>query len=420
MKIKTKELSYDEVMRLPKSAAKPPRKPNRLLSLILRMVSSTDLKDVGFTYTRKNMEAAGDGPWLILMNHCSLLDIKMVFKIMYPKPFSIVCTSDGFVGKEWIMRLGGCISTQKFTSDIRLFSNIVYAVNDNKTSVLMYPEATYSFDGRTAAVPKGMGIVLKRIGVPVVMITSEGSFTRDPLYNGLQKRKVKVSATVECLFSTDELKKASVDEIDETLNKAFDLDYFKWQEEKKIATTEPFRADHLNRVLYKCAECGAEGMMEGKGITLKCKKCGKEYEMDIYSRLHAKDGDTRFEHIPDWYDWERAEIRKEIDNGTYSLSVPVDIAIMVDYKAIYKVGSGVLRHGLDGFVLDGCDGKLHYEQAAYAQYSVYSDYFWYEIGDVICIGDSDCRYYCFPKEGDVVAKTRMAVEELYKKTVDRS
>ena len=47
-------------------------------------------------------------------------------------------------------------------------------------------------------------------------------------------------------------------------------------------------------------------------------------------------------------------------------------------------------------------------------YSVYSDYFWYEIGDIVCIGNNDCLYYCFPKKKDIVAKTRLAVEELYK------
>ena len=48
-------------------------------------------------------------------------------------------------------------------------------------------------------------------------------------------------------------------------------------------------------------------------------------------------------------------------------------------------------------------------------YSLYSDYYWYEIGDVICIGDHDALYYCFPKDKDVaVAKARLATEELYK------
>ena len=37
------------------------------------------------------------------------------------------------------------------------------------------------------------------------------------------------------------------------------------------------------------------------------------------------------------------------------------------------------------------------------------------MGDVIGIGNRDMLYYCFPKgSGDVVGKTRLAVEELYK------
>ena len=32
---------------------------------------------------------------------------------------------------------------------------------------------------------------------------------------------------------------------------------------------------------------------------------------------------------------------------------------------------------------------------------------------MICIGNQDALYYCFPEKADV-AKTRMAVEELYK------
>ena len=37
-----------------------------------------------------------------------------------------------------------------------------------------------------------------------------------------------------------------------------------------------------------------------------------------------------------------------------------------------------------------------------------------EIADTICIGDNRCLYYCFPKKGCPVAKTRLAAEELYK------
>ena len=135
--------------------------------------------------------------------------------------------------------------------------------------------------------------------------------------------------------------------------------------------------------------------------------------MDEYGQLAASDGNTEYPHIPDWYAWERSEVKKELEDGTYRLDTDVTIGMMVDYKAIYMVGEGHLTHSTEGFKLTGCDGKLNYEQGPLACYGLYSDYFWYEIGDVICIGNQDALYYCFPKKADV-AKTRMAVEELYK------
>jgi hypothetical protein len=131
--------------------------------------------------------------------------------------------------------------------------------------------------------------------------------------------------------------------------------------------------------------------------------------------MKAVNGETEYAHIPDWYQWERECVKKDIENGTYALNVPVDICMMVNTKCIYKVGEGTLQHGIEGFKLTGCDGKLQYTQKPSASYSLYSDYFWYEVGDVICIGDAKKLYYCFPKEcGDIVAKTRLATEELYK------
>ena len=129
------------------------------------------------------------------------------------------------------------------------------------------------------------------------------------------------------------------------------------------------------------------------------------------------DGETFFDHIPDWYEWERKCVREEIEDGTYQLQVPVDICMMVNMKSIYRVGEGILTHNREGFSLIGCEGKIAYSQKPTASYSLYADYYWYEIGDVICIGDSNVLYYCFPKNsGDIVAKTRLATEELYKIT----
>jgi hypothetical protein len=155
--------------------------------------------------------------------------------------------------------------------------------------------------------------------------------------------------------------------------------------------------------------------MHGEGTTITCNECGKVYELTEEGYLRAKDGETKFSHVPDWYAWERECVKQEISEGKYSLDIPVDISILKDMKCLYHVGEGRLTHNQDGFRLTGCDGKLEYSQKPLSSYSANTDYYWYEIGDIISIGTSKISYYCFPKtEGDFVSKTRLAAEELYK------
>ncbi len=416
MKIKTKRLDFNTAYALPRAKKQKPLRPNILFRTLIRLLSIPDLWATKFSFTKKDMDKVKAGePCLILMNHSSFIDLKISSKILYPKPYSIVCTSDGFVGKNLLMRLIGCIPTTKFVSDTQLIRDIQYMIKEKNTSVLMYPEASYSFDGTATALPRRLGALLKRLDVPVVTIITEGAFSRDPLYNGLRLRKVRVSAEQRCLFTREQLKELSVEELDSALDKAFSFDAFKWQKENGIEIKESFRATGLERILYKCAACGEEGHMLGEGEQLICKKCGKRYRLTELGELSALSKETEFSHIPDWYAWQRQCVKKELEDGSYKLDTVVDIGILVDRKAIYMVGEGRLVHDEQGFVLNGCDGALHYTQKPLSSYGLYADYFWYEIGDVISIGTRDCLYYCFPKDKSVsVAKARLAAEELYK------
>ena len=418
MKIATRQLSYEKAMARKRPKHRPPLRPNFILQTVIRILAIFDLLPTGFTYRTHGMDRIDKAePCLILMNHSSFIDLKIVSKIFYPKKYGIVCTNDGFVGfgMALLMRLIGCIPTRKFVTDVTLIKDMEYLLKKKNCSVLMYPEASYSFDGKATPLPRKMGVLLKKLGVPVVTVITKGAFARDPLYNCLQKRKVKVSADVTCLATAEEVKSMTVAQLDALLDKAFGFDNFRWQQENNIAITEPFRADGLNRILYRCPHCETEGQTEGKGTAFTCHNCGKVYMLTEFGELEASDGNPAFTHIPDWYDWQREQVRRELETGIYRLEADVKIGLLVDYKAIYMVGSGKLIHDADGFHLTGCDGQLAYEQGPLACYSLYADYYWYEIGDVICIGNQDVLYYCFPQNcGDVVAKTRLATEELYK------
>jgi len=415
MKINTRNLPYEEVLKLPRLQHKNPKKPSRLLATLVRLLSIPTLRKTKFSYTTERMELVGDKPCLILMNHCSFTDMKLAYGIFYPKRFGIVTSVDamsGILGK--LMRFLGCTPTHKYIADLTLIRDIEYMLKNNQTSVLMYPEAGYSFDGRATALPRKMGVLMKRLGVPVVTVITKGAFARDPLYNMLQIRDVKVSAHVKCIATAEEIKEKSVAELDALLADAFSFDNFAYQRDEKISIDVPFRADGLHRILYKCPYCGEENQMEGKGIHLTCHSCQKQWEMDEYGQLMACEGETQYPHIPDWYTWQRDCVRKELEDGSYLLDTPVDIAIQVNLDGVCMIGEGHLTHDLNGFRLTSGDGKLDYKQSPVASHTLYSDYYWYEIGDMIGIGNNEFSYFCFPKTNTSVTKARLATEELYK------
>ncbi len=416
MKIKVKKRTYEEVLAISVPAHRPPLKISMFFRVLLKVISAPVLFTMGFQANKINMDKLGKRePCLYLMNHSSFADLEIVASLMFPKPFNIVTTTDGFVGLNPLLRLIGCIPTKKFVTDLVLVKDMVYAVKDLKSSVVMFPEASYSFDGTATTLPESLGKCLKMLKVPVVMIRTYGAFSRQPLYNGLRKRKVRVTADMEYILSPEEIAEKSVKELNEILAQQFSFDNFRWQQENQVSIPNQDRAEDLNRVLYKCPHCHVEGKMVGRGIHVTCENCGKSYELTEFGFLKAVEGETKFDHVPDWYRWQRSCVREELLNGTYKLDVPVDICMMVDTKCVYRVGSGHLTHDVSGFHLTGCDGKLDYFQKPQASYSLYSDYYWYELGDMICIGNMDVLYYCFPKAGgDVVAKTRLAAEELYK------
>jgi len=417
MKIKVTKADYEDVVAKKVEKHQTPVKQGKFWRWLLSTLSKSELKAVNFTCEKTGLEGLEDKePCLYLMNHSSFTDLMIVASLLKDKEYHIVCTNDGFVGKDKILRKIGCIPTKKFITDITLVKDMKYTFEKLKASVVLYPEASYSFDGTETPLPSSLGKCVKMMNVPVVMIRTSGAFLRDPLYNKLQKRKANVSAKMELIISREECSTLSPDDIQKRIQQCFVYDHFKEQKENNIIVDEPFRADGLHRVLYKCANCGNEGDMEGLGIEITCNSCGHKHILKEDGTLQAKDGDTRFKYVTDWYAWERECVRKEIEAGEYSLDTDVDILMLVDTESVYDVGEGHLHHDKEGFSLRGCNDRLDFKLKSSSLYSLYSDYFWYELGDMVSIGDNSKQFYCFAKEAKnlIAAKARLATEEIYK------
>ena len=216
----------------------------------------------------------------------------------------------------------------------------------------------------------------------------------------------------------DDVEKKTADEIQQFIQEQFQIDNFAWQRDNKVSIDVPFRADGLHRILYKCPHCGEENQMEGKGIHLTCHACNTQWTMDEYGQLAAKDADTVYPHIPDWYRWQRECVRKELLMGTYKFEDNVHIYSLPGVEFI-DLGEGRVTHDLEnGFILCGHYNGHDYriQRTSKSLYTLHNEFLYKKLGkvDAFDVSVKDDSFYCVPSKKDVVMKLMFATEEAYK------
>jgi len=356
-------------------------------------------------------------PYLLLCNHNSFIDFKVATIAIFPHRANYLVAIDGFIKREWLLRNVGGICKRKFTNDTVMVRHMK-KVAQNGDVIVLYPEARYSLCGTNAILPESLGKVVKLLKIPVVTLIMHGHHVNAPFWN-MKNRKVKnTQAVLTHLITKEEIAILDYKEINEKINTAFQYDDFAWQKEQNIRIDYPDRAKGLHKLLYQCPSCRTEYHMMSEGVRLWCNSCKKEWEMSEYGELSAVDGETEFSHIPDWYEWEREQVRQEVNSGVYRFESEVTVKSLPNAKGFIDLGKGKLIHDMKGFLLEG-----EYEGSPYSvkisAKSLYSCHIEYnylgKYGDCVDLNTLTDTYYIYPQcEHFSVTKIALATEELYK------
>jgi len=356
-------------------------------------------------------------PYLLLCNHNAFMDFMVATKATFPHRVNYVVAIDGFLKREWLLRLIGCICKRKFTSDLQLVRQLRTVVQRGDIAAI-YPEARYSLCGTTAVLPPSIGKLAKLLNVPVVTLICHGHHVNSPFWN-LPDHGVKgTEAEMTCLYTAEEVKSLPADEITRGIEKAFRYDDFAWQKERGLRIPFPTRAKGLHKVLYQCAHCGTENRMASDGTELFCCACGKRWTMTELGELEARSGETEFAHIPDWYEWERANVRREVEAGTYRFSGKARVDALPNASGYIDLGEAELTHDLTGFTVKGRYKGEDYEVAipAAGLYSCHIEYDYLgKYGDCVDLNTLEDTLYTYPAgENFSVTKFALATEEIYR------
>lgn len=408
--------TLDEYNKMPRfDVNEPPRKAKWYLQVLAWVLSFPETFATKADIRKHNMDDL-KGPYILLCNHNSFLDFKVATRAVFPRRSSYVVAVDGFINREEIMRNVGCFGTRKFISDIPLVRSIKHSLEQNGTICQLYPEARYSLVGTTAILPDSLGKLVKRLGYPVATLISHGHHLRQPVWN-LTKRKVRTSSDITQILTQEDLVTMSVDEINAVIRNAFQYDDYQYQVDHKIRIAYPKRAEGLHKILYKCPACKTEFKMRSEDNKLWCSACGETHEMDDLGRLHNTGKETKFIHIPDWYEWIRLQVKQEILLKKYKVELEVQVDVLPNSTGFYRLGQGSITHDLNGFHLTGKwdHGILDVKKPVKSNYGLHLEFDYFGKGDGFSFTNNDDTYYLYPINQEFsVTKLHFAVEELYK------
>ena len=396
--------------------ARYPMHQGKFWTWLILFLSKIALIGKKYKVEKINMEGVR-APYMLLSNHMHFIDFELTATATWPDPVSNVVSIDGYVVKFFLLEWIGAIATRKFTTDVHLVKSI-RKVLQRGDILAMYPEARYTPCGTLAFLPDSLGKLVRMNKVPVVAVVHHGNHLYAPFWNFRKKRKVPMHTTLKLILTPEQIEKMSVDEINAVLKKELQYDEYRYQKEQGIRITEAYRAEGLHKVLYQCPHCMTESQMDSQGAELFCKSCGKRWTWHEDGRLEALEGETEFDHIPDWFEWERQQVKKQIEEGTYRFEDEVEVFSLPRVWRYIPLGKAKLTHTIEnGFQLEGFyRGERYYIQRMPAQTN--SLHIEYDFGpidgkDYVDISTENDSFYCRPTQTNVITKLGFATEELY-------
>lgn len=399
-----------------KTAKYPIRQP-KYLTWLIWILSKCALVGKKFKLELIDMDGLKP-PYIIFSNHMAFIDFELSALVTYPHRVNNVVNIDGYHRMPWLLTWIGSICTRKFTNDLHLIKSI-RRVLQNGDILCLYPEARYTPIGTTSFLPNSLGRLVKMNKVPLVVVIHHGNHLYSPFWAYKNKRILPLHTVFRQVLTAEQVQTMSVDEINLAIKEAMVYDEYRYQLDNGILIKESYRAEGLHKVLYQCPHCLSEFQMASEGTELYCKHCGKHWNLEENGQLKAKNGNTEFSHIPDWFEWEREQVRQQILQGTYLYEDEVDIYSFPRCYRFIPLGRAIVKHSYEnGFTIDGHyrDQDYHVHRPPKSMNSLHVEYNFHRFRKENCfdISTETDSFYCYPTNPDVITKLAFATEEIYK------
>lgn len=365
------------------------------------------------------------GPAFLIWNHQSRRDHAMLVRAAWPRRINFLAEEASFYRSHLatVFKLNRIIPKKVLSNDIPSLRAIRNVIKHNGV-VAFAPEGFASVFGDQQPVVPGTGRFLQVFGIPVYYASLQGGYLSTSKFSK-EDRPGKFCLQIQRLFTPEDLKNMTPQQIEDKINSLLHHDDFKWNKEHHYRyVSKEGMCTNLADACYRCPRCGTEFEMVAEKDYIECKHCGNKATMDEYYEFHKASEDCVIPESPtEWVHLERQaiidEIRKDPD---YSFSVKVQLGYIpkdhllkdertsevcgegiytVDHKGVHYRGT---RHGKEwSFDLD-------YNQIFTYPSSVMLDVFSTYV---------DEEYYDFRPEYHCAGKVTLLTEEMHRYHINR-
>ena len=281
-----------------------------------------------FNYTFDSLKDI-EGPYLLLANHNLELDPAIVGvaagKHLY------------FVASEHIMRKGfgtwalmtffKPIIHQKGKQGMNTIKEMLKTLKEGQ-SVCIFPEGNRSFNGLTGEILPSIGKVARRSGAKLITFRVEGGYLSQPRWS-TTLRKGKMHGRLVKVYSVEELKTMTDEQINEAICSDLFEDAYAAQQRERIAYKGKNLALGMESTVFACPKCSCIGCLHTDADHLYC-DCGFKAKYDVYGDLTDESGQvytvTRLD-----------ELQKEILEN--KLNSQEEGMLFEDQVTVYEIGS---------------------------------------------------------------------------------
>lgn len=204
----------------------------------------------------------------------------------------------------------------------KLYSNdstaVRYALNLVKQgrSIAVLPEGIQSSAGYTMPIYPGTASFIKLVGLDCILCKTHGAYLSRPRFDK-NYRYGKIEVSYDILFTKEELKDLSKEEIYSRLLEKFKYNDFVWNEGKRYKYKGKYpNAHNIERLLYHCPKCNCDFTLSSINDKLVC-KCGFEAYINEYYDISSPWKDFPYKRIDNWFNDERKIVHTEIEKDDF-------------------------------------------------------------------------------------------------------